>query len=220
MITIHTYADLKHFIKAFKNDSFDLLILISEGGLGKTYNTRKILNSKAHCINSHITPLELYLQAFEFKDKKLWLDDVEDMFNNDKLVGLLKQLCETQEIKDIQYGTSWDIDKTRKVPKNFETNSQVIMTVNSINRIQNKGIMALLDRGIIVNFKPSNNEITTYVKENFERYDKEVLQFLNESPSFSLRSYIKCCQLKGAGFKNWKELMTKKPEQIAGEVHG
>lgn len=207
MIIITTYKDLKFLINAFKKGYFDLLILVSNGGLGKTYNAHKILKKTAHRINCHVTPLGLYEQGYTYKKKSLWFDDVENMFNNDKLIGLLKQFCETQPEKEIQYMTSWNLKKTRKLPKEYTTTSKILMTCNSIQRISNKGVAALMDRGIAVHFKPSKEEVIAYIKKSFKKIDKQVIEFLKKSNEFSLRDYIKSCQLKDAGFKNWRELI-------------
>lgn len=206
-IVIRTYDDLRKFLQGFRKGIFDLLVIISAGGLGKTYNARRILGNSVHHINCHITPLGLYEQGFIYRNKDLWFDDVENTFNNDKLIGLLKQFCETLPQKEIQYLTSWNIDHTRKIPKGYFTQSKVLMTVNSLTRSKNQGVLALLDRGLMVHFIPSTGEIVDYVQQNFPDYDKEVLHFLQDK-AFSLRDYLKAFQLKNAGF-DWQGLMSQ-----------
>lgn len=201
MIEINTYLKLNKVLNEFKKGTFDFLIIIGSAGLGKTYNTRKILGKKVCYINSSATALGLYLQGYESKNIPMWFDDVESLFEKDKMIGLLKQFCETNEIKNIQYNTSWDMEETKSVPKYYETKSKVLMTSNSITRLQNKGVQSLLDRAIIINFKPSRHEITNYIKKNFKSiYDKEILDSLLQiGETFSLRDYIKNVQLKKAG---------------------
>jgi hypothetical protein len=201
MIKIKEYSKLRKAIREFKKGTFDFLIIISSAGFGKTYNTRKILK-KVCMINSHITTLELYIQAYENKDLPLWFDDVEALFEKDKTIGLLKQLCETTEKKIIQYNTSWGEKQLKGIPKTFNTKSKVIMTTNSIARIKNKGVKSLLDRAIIINFSPSKQEIITYIKNNFKSiYNKRILDKLQIKDNFSLRDYIKQVQLNKSGLK-------------------
>jgi len=200
MLQINIYSRLKKVLREFKKGTFDFLIIIGSAGLGKTYNTREVLGKKICYINSHSTLLGLYQQAYENKDLPLWFDDVEGLFEKDKMIGLLKQFCETTETKIIQYNTSWAMEESRDVPKVFETKSKVIMTSNSLTRLQNRGVQSLLDRAIIINFVPTREEITTYIRTNLKSiYDKSILDNLQIKENFSLRDYIKSVQLKKAG---------------------
>ncbi len=201
MIEINTYIKLKKVIKEFKKGSFDFLIIVGDAGIGKTYNTRKILGKKVCFVNSHTTVLGLYTEAYDKRGLPIWIDDVEGLFDKDKMVGLLKQLCETTPIKIIQYNTSWKMEETRKLPKYFETTSKVIMTANAISRLKNSGMQSLMDRAIVINFRPARSEVLTYIKDNFKSiYDKSIVNyFFNNDEVFSLRDYIKRYQLKKAG---------------------
>ena len=200
MIKINTYSKLRKLVKEFKKGTFDFLIIIGSAGIGKTYNTRKILKKNVCYINSHSTLLGLYEQAYEHMDIPLWFDDVEGLFSQDKMIGLLKQLCETTEIKNIQYNTSWDMETSRDLPKSFETKSKVIMTSNSLTRLKNLGVQSLLDRAIMISFDPSKEEISAYIKKYLtDIYDEDILNNLSVQDTFSLRDYIKAVQLKKAG---------------------
>ena len=208
MIKIERYDELLRFIQKFKEGFFDLLIIQSRGGLGKTYNTEKILDGGVLKINSHMTPLGLYEEAYRNRNKNIWMDDVEALFSNEKTIGICKQLCETHPEKEICYLTSWNMKKSRKVPKRFQTRSKVLMTVNSIQRLKNAGIQALLDRGMLLAFDPTPDEINQYIKTSFGKADGQILDFLESTMNYGLRDYIKCSQLKSAGFDNWKQLYT------------
>jgi len=200
MIKITKYSDLKKLTKEFKKGTFDFLIIIGSAGIGKTYNIRKILGSKVGYINSGTTPLGLYEKAYEHIDEPLWFDDVEGLFEKDKTIGLLKQLCETTPIKEIQYNTSWKMDKISDTPKSFLTKSKVIMTSNSLTRLKNMGVISLLDRAIMVEFRPEKEEILRYIKKYLiDILDTQILNKLFMLDSFSLRDYIKQLQLKKAG---------------------
>jgi hypothetical protein len=200
-LQIATYAKLKKVIREFKKGSFDFLIIVGDAGLGKTYNTRRILGDRICYVNSHTTVLGLYEEAYNKRDLPIWVDDIDGLFNTEKMIGLLKQLCETSPTKTVQYNTSWKMDKTRKLPKSFKTSSKVIMTVNSITRLKNKGIQSLLDRAIMLRFQPSKKELVAYIQCNFsEIYNKEILDyFFDNNLRFSLRDYIKRYQLTKVG---------------------
>lgn len=200
MIIINTYQKLRKVLREFKKGTFDFLIIVGSPGIGKTYNTRKILGKNVCYINSNSTVLSLYEQAFEYKDKPLWFDDVEALFEKDKMIGLLKQYCETTQVKIVQYNTSWNMEESRDLPKSYETKSKVIMTSNSMARLNNKGVQSLLDRAIVINFRPTKKEITNYIQKYLtDIYDKQILDSLQIEEGFSLRDYIKKVQLKNAG---------------------
>ncbi len=201
MIEIETYKELNKVLEEFKKGTFDFIIIIGNAGIGKTHNVREILGENICYINSHSTILGLYQQAFEKLNKPIWFDDVEGLLEKDNMVGLLKQLCETNDIKKVQYNTSWDLELSRNLPREYETKSKVIMTSNSITRLQNKGVQSLLDRAVIIYFVPTKEEIINYIKRNLKKiYEQEIIDYLgNKYCSFSLRDYIKTSQLKKAG---------------------
>lgn len=201
MIEIKTYKELEKILKEFKKGTFDFLIVIGSAGIGKTFNTRRILGKNVCYVNSHTTILGLYTQAYEKKDEPMWFDDVEGLFEKDSMISLLKQFCETSETKLIQYNTSWCLEKTRKLPKQYETTSKVIMTMNSIVRLKNRGVQALLDRAILICFNPSREELIEYIKTNLkEIFDIKILDYiLYQNVQFSIRDYIKIYQLSKAG---------------------
>lgn len=205
MIKISKYSILKKFIQKFEEGFFDLLVIISRGGLGKTFIVDETLKTDVCKISVHATPLGLFQYGYIYKDKLMWFDDIEALFNEDKLVGLLKQFAQTQPVKEIKYLTSKDISlkdlNEVKIPKEYETTSKILMTCNSLKRIKDPSVLALLDRGIILFFNPSCKEIVKYIRDNFKNIDEEILiSFERRDESFSLRDYVKKVQLKKAGF--------------------
>ena len=211
MIMVNEYKILRRFIKKFNEGYFDLLIVVGEGGLGKTYNIDDILDSRACRINSHVTPKGLMILGYEYRNRPIWFDDVEILFNDDKLVGLMKQFAQTQPVKNIKYLTSCKM----KVPREYDTKSKVIMSCNNITRIGNPSIKALLDRGIIIDFRPSKNEIISYINDTFKSKDNEIIDYISRLGKFSLRDYIKFEQLKSAGFKDWRKMQEVMDEPIS-----
>lgn len=205
MIKITKYATLTKLFQKFKEGYFDLLIVISKGGLGKTYNAEQVLSNNGVCeIRAHITPLGLYQYGYLYKDKLMWFDDVESLFNNDKMIGLMKQFAQTQPVKHIKYLTSRDVsvkEWDEKIPKEYDTKCKVLMTCNNLRRIKDESVLALLDRGIKMYFIPEQEEIIEYIRKNLGKIDEEIITKLkNSNRGISLRDYIKLAQLKKAGF--------------------
>ena len=197
--------------------TIDLLIIESSAGLGKTQLVKGKLKQIEHLmVNSHTTPLANYKQLYEHKDKLVWFDDVYYLLLNKLNVALLKQLCETTDMKTLCYHTT--SEAINEVPFEFTTASKVLITCNSIEG-NNPHLKAVKDRGFHIKFTPTRQEVLSKIQEVASNYpllsdkDKEEVLSIIESNSknikdLSLRSLIKGFQLyryynlKG---ENWKE---------------
>ncbi|MFA6089930.1 MAG: hypothetical protein WC755_08795, partial [Candidatus Woesearchaeota archaeon] len=111
MITIKTYKELYSYFDAFGKKELNLMIIVSRGGLGKTFIAEEALIEHAPLIFSgHVTPMsmfrELHNRNEEEKDFITVFDDVDTLFLNKTNVAILKQVCDTREEKTIKYFTS------------------------------------------------------------------------------------------------------------------
>ena len=74
MITITTYSELADFVSAFGTDTLNMLVICSCGGLGKSEEARRTLDSRdVVSIGGHITPLKLYEILHEGRTGRLSL---------------------------------------------------------------------------------------------------------------------------------------------------
>ena len=208
MITILTYKELYNYISAFSQKKLNLLIVVSRGGLGKTFIAEEALMEEAPLVfTGHVTPLSLYMELYkrnkEEKDFIVMFDDVDALMMNKTNVAILKQLCDTREEKTIKYFTSSPILKD--VPKDFETSCKVLMNMNDI-KTEDKNLNALLTRAHLVNFDPSSEEILKHMKE-FAK-DEEILDFIKKYAPFSkqlnLRVYKRADEIKQSKL-DWKQ---------------
>lgn len=208
MLTIKTYKELQNFISAFGQKKLNLLIIVSRGGLGKTFIVEDALIEQAPLIiTGHCTPLRLYMEVLERtkeeKDFILVFDDVDALLLNKDVVALLKQLCDTKEVKTIKYLTTSPILK--KMPSEFETSCKVIMLMNTL-KPEEPNVRALMSRAHLLNFTPPDKEIFDYMK-NWAT-DKVILRFIEQYAPFSkalnLRVYVRAKELKNSKL-NWKQ---------------
>jgi len=208
MLTIKTYEKLHKFVNAFKQKKLNLLIIVSRGGLGKTFIAEDTLIEQAPLIiTGHCTPLRLYMEVLERtreeKDFMLVFDDVDALLLNKDVVALLKQLCDTKKVKTIKYLTTSPILK--KMPSEFETSCKVIMLMNTL-KPEEPNVRALMSRAHLVHFTPPDIEILNYMK-NWAT-DKVILKFIEQYASFSkalnLRVYVRAKELKDSKL-NWKQ---------------
>lgn len=201
---VTTYKKLSTFVDRWITGTIDLLIVESEAGLGKSHLIKEKLKEAEHlAINSHVTPLMNYKQLFLNKDKLVWFDDVYYLLLNKLNVALLKQICETKDVKKLSYYTTSEL--IGDVPETFTTSSKVCISCNCIEG-NNPHIRAIKDRAFHLSFRPTRAEIINKLQEVSLNYplleDKEKEEVLNliESNSrniknLSLRTLIKGFQL-------------------------
>jgi len=129
MIELNTYKDFHDYIDAFKKKKMNLLVVLSRGGLAKSYTVEEALIESAPLIFSgHVTPLSMYYRIYErtVEDKECFVifDDVDTLVANKSNVSLLKQICDSREEKIIRYASSTQMIKD--LPPEYETKCKVI----------------------------------------------------------------------------------------------
>jgi len=208
MITVKTYKELSEYISAFSKKKLNLLIVVSRGGLGKTFIAEEELMEEAPLtFTGHVTPLSMYMELFkrnkEEKDFIVMFDDVDALMMNKSNVAILKQLCDTREEKIIKYFTT--SPTLKDVPKEFETSCKVLMNMNSLET-EDRNLNALLTRAHLVDFNPSSEEVLKHLKE-FAK-DKEIINFIEKYAPFSkklnLRVYKRADEIKQSKL-DWKQ---------------
>lgn len=201
---INTFEKLEEYLKAFNDGEINLLIIKSDGGLGKSFTVRKMIQD-AIIFKGHSTPLSIYLRLSKHPLKKIVFDDVDTLFNNKTTIALLKQICDTEKDKVIRYDTTFKGAEDFK--EEFISNNRVVLLCNDIKRM-GKNIKALLTRGIFIDFRPSHDSVLE--KLNIFAEDEEVFNYLkekkNEIDKMNFRIYHNCCELKESGI-NWKEYL-------------
>ena len=208
MLTITKYSELFKFVSAFQKKKLNLLIIVSRGGLGKTFTVEEALMEQAPLtITGHVTPLKLYTEILERskeeKDFILVFDDVDALLTNKDIIALLKQVCDTRDEKIIKYFTTSPILKD--MPSEFETSCKVIMLMNTL-KADDANMKALMSRAHLLDFRPPDTEILGNLKSWAD--DEEILKFIERFAPFSktlnLRVYKRAEELKDSGL-NWRE---------------
>lgn len=207
---IKTYSELGKYITAFKRKKINLLIINSKGGLGKSIALENSLIKEAPLFFSgHITPLSLYIELYkatkEEKDCLVVFDDVDTLLYNKANISLLKQICDTKEVKTVRYSST--SSKLGDIPSEFDTECKITLLTNHMKH-PDPNINALFTRALVVNFTPGNDEIITYI-ETWKNCDKEIMSFLKTLIMFAdlnLRIYVKAIELKKLNM-DWKNMI-------------
>jgi hypothetical protein len=215
MIT-KTYRELEEYVKMFKNQNCDLLIILSKAGLGKTTILKRIMKKRAYVyINTHSTPLKTYLTLYEKRDAPVCYDDMSEILRNNIMVSMLKALADTSPIKELHYNTTSKL--MGNAPESFKTTSNVCILLNEFD-VKNKSLAPILDRGFLIEFAPSKKEILKKIEQinksqSIADLEKCVYKFIADNyqkiENLSIRTYIKALQLFRDNPIKWKEKFMK-----------
>lgn len=203
---IRTYAELSQYLKAFNKKSFNLLVIHSSGGTGKSRLTKELIKDSLN-FSGHSTPLATFLEIQKRPDSKIVFDDTDILLNNKIMVALLKQVCDTEDSKIVRYtSTTKALDDK---PQSFVSKNKVCLLLNDCKRVGHN-IKALMTRGFYIHFMPSNAEIMARTRLFGD--DTEILLFLEKHhqklADFNLRIYVRAKELKSAGM-DWKRWILK-----------
>jgi len=215
-MNIYTYKELEEFIRMFKKQNCDLLIIKSKAGLGKTTTLKRLMKDTDFVyINTHSTPLKTYQTLYEKRDCPVVFDDIDAIFSSHILISLLKSLADTAPIKELHYNTTSKV--IGDTPATFKTTSNVCILLNEFDA-QNKSLEPIIDRGFFVSFEPSKSEILRKIRQitkcrSIPESEICVYDFIEENlekiNKLSLRTYTKAMQLFRDNPNKWKENFMK-----------
>jgi hypothetical protein len=130
------------------------------------------------------------------------------MYADKNSVQMLKQLCQTETEKLVMWNTKTMVLE-ENVPRQFYTKSKVLLITNAW-RTLNKHVGAVEDRGIVLSFYPSAQEVHARAAD-LDLGDTDVYAFLEAHMTRikhpSLRHYRNAKKLKDAGLTEWKEVL-------------
>jgi len=170
-------------LKATKEKKINILILVGESGMGKTFPTISFLkqnNVNYKYFNSYTTPLSFYEILYKNSDRDVVMFDDVSSIGNPLIVSLLKSACWTSDGSKIVswYSTSKVLEE-RGLPPSFEFNAGVVLIFNK----KAKGYKSIINRGVKIGFNFTfqeklkifeelqqsakiSNEVLKYVKTN------------------------------------------------------
>lgn len=201
------------------------VVITGEGGIGKTYNVLKQLNSLGLKDNedyvrltTYSTPLEFYRQLYEHKDKKVILiDDVQSIWTNKTMVSILKGVLDDIGGKRIaQYSTT--SEKKGFVPDKFIVNAGIIIIANNLP-LKDRDVKAVISRCHSYDMNLHYNDVIvllTDIAKNIQiegvsqQERLEIVSWLdnycNASYDLSLRTFNRLIELYQHNKKSWKSL--------------
>lgn len=207
-ININDYfKDYEKELLTFLNTKTKLFIVIGGRGLGKTYNTERILKENKveyEMVRGHITPLRLYSILYENRNGLIVFDDV-DLFDSDENVSIL--LSSTDESGYVRWDTSKELPEG--IEKEFVFSGKIIIITNKFE-IDNAVKEALWDRALKIDFDKNLTrdkiiEMMLVLAKKHKCVDVVDWLFYNKI-DITFRDYQKLKELYFANKKEWRDL--------------
>lgn len=222
-ITNKKYTLLNESLKAIAKSKLNLLMLIGEAGMSKTFNTLNFLetnNTNYTYINAYSTPLSFYELLYKNSEKEVVVFDDVSSISNPLIISLLKSSCwESNNKKIVSYYSTSKILEQRELPESFEFNARVILIFNQ----EIREYSALINRGVKITFNFTFQEKLKIFEEIQQQanIEQDVLDYVktycNEATqNLSIRTLVILSNLHRAGFdfKQFASEMLNKNEDI------
>lgn len=116
------------------------LIVAGAPGVGKTYTLEQVLEtaekdgkvSKLEVVKGSISAIGLYLRLWETRDagQVLLLDDIDEVFNSEEAMNLLKGALDTTKVRRISWAKASTFLRDNDIPNSFDYNGQIVFITN------------------------------------------------------------------------------------------
>lgn len=225
-LEIRTYCELANLIQAWATKRrIPLLAITSRPGLGKTEAARSTATRLTKqeqtplALDTHVTPMQLYVDLFNHRDQPVILDDLTDrVLKNDIALSILKSLCDSREERRVEYNSSSLYLDQHDIPRSFTTRSPVLLLSN-VFAVVSPAQFALQSRAIHADFCPPVLEVLAYVRTWAK--DLQLVDWFaarrDQFPMFSARDYAVCEQLRDSGL-DWQDFATRSVDPLLAEV--
>ncbi len=187
------FREMKDFVKMVVKGYSNALVLLSDGGLGKSYQVLRTLEEEGlkegedyKYICAFSTPLELYHMLYENKNRLIVFDDVEGLLENRKAISLLKAaLWSSTEKRVVHYHST---SESLQAPKEFKFDGKVIICLNDLTNC--KVVNALISRCLVYRFDLSYQQKIGIMEEiaTREGIHQDVIEFIKVSSSLATKN--------------------------------
>ena len=205
-LTVKEYFSLRRNIRAFDEGYLQFLAIDGLPGVGKSTEAEKAC-PEAHRLNGALTAFEFYRELYRYRDEDFLLDDIDGFCRDRNLVRIAKCLCDTRPNKTVAWHTAASQLDAEGIPREFPTKSRAIFIANDW-KVFNQNVGALQDRGLVIHFKPTPEEVHAQVVSWAP--DREVYEFIGSHLRLitepSMRHYVEGAELRKAGL-DWEQAL-------------
>lgn len=211
----------KHYVKMIAQSKATSLILLSEGGLGKSHLVLRTLIEQEldfAYFNSYSTPMQLYNLLYDNKDELIIFDDLEGLLSNETAISILKgALWSTTKKREIHYLSSAKQLGDRK--KSFVFSGRIIFLLNQFpdkSRIVKSLITRTLYYELNFPYKMRIEIMRQIAEQPYNDLTKEerlkIVDFVEKNSDettneLNLRTLIKAYQIYSYSKEVWEELV-------------
>lgn len=212
IVHVRTYVQLDQYLQGFANGHFHSLILIGGAGLAKSRSVRAALKGNVCWLEGNATAFGLFAKLYQHRNQSVVIDDIDGIYADRDGVRLLKNLCQTEDEKNVTWHSDPKNLERQGIPREFTTTSRVAIIANDWKTL-NRNVMALQDRGHVLFFEPSAAEVHRKAGTWFK--DPEIYAWfaanLHRIHEPSLRHYVRARELKAAGL-DWTAVLMDEPD--------
>ena len=196
------------------------LILVGEGGIGKSHTVKSVINSldipetNYTFIKGYSTARGLYNTLYDNNGKIIIFDDCDSVLDDRVAVNILKSALDSYDSREI----SWlaKMTKSDEYPNKFEFTGQIIFISNKKKSSIDE---AILSRSLTVDLTMTSSEkigrmkhILPNILPNYQMDVKEdALNFLDvnkDKCQLNFRTLIMISKIRLAHPENWRQLAT------------
>jgi len=196
------------------------LILVAEGGIGKSHTVKSVINSldipesNYTFIKGYSTARGLYNTLYDNNGKIIIFDDCDSVLDDRVAVNILKSALDSYDSRQI----SWlaKMTKSDEYPNKFEFTGQIIFISNKKKSSIDE---AILSRSLTVDLTMTPSEKIVRMKHilpnilpNYQMDVKEdALNFLDQNKDkcqLNFRTLIMISKIRLAHPQNWRQLAT------------
>jgi len=218
------YRQMRDFIRMVALGHSNAVLLLSDGGLGKSYQILKVLQECGLIegedyvyLNTYSTPLALYNFLYEHANMLVVLDDMEGLLDDRRALSMLKSiLWSASKHRYVHYLST---SPRLFVPMRFEFTGRVIFALNDLPKATRQ-LKAVLTRCIVCELKLTHQEILQLMYSIAEKPFKqltreqrlEVVKFIEENTDettkdFNLRMLVKGMEMRSYSETKWRDLL-------------
>lgn len=210
-LTVNTYERFQQFCRAFGKGKIPLLMVVGEPGLSKTQAITKSLKRQHRIIKGQQSAISIYCELYRHRNQLIVIDDVDSLYADDSCRRIVKCLCQTDPVKELEWNTRSRVLEDEGVPRRFETTSNTCIIANEWKTLS-QDVAAIEDRGCCIRFEPTALEVHKQVAAWFN--DQQVFDFIGEVAHLiqkpSMRHYLFARSMKQSGFKDWRDLVVER----------
>lgn len=182
-------------------------------------------------VSGTVSVIEMYKKLYQYKTKLLVFDDCDSVFRDEQGRNILKGALDTKKVRRISYlkkmkmlfdPKDYENDpeglfnevESGNVPSYFDFEGQVIFISNLKKDVADPD-GAIRSRSILIDINPDDATVMERMRvllpdlepRELPMKDKEeIFDFMKDSKSVSMRTFVKAAGFKMSGLTNWKRM--------------